>query len=675
MKFDITIGEIILVRLARELALCQFERTVDNQVVCSYNKKPIRVRQSNIILPTRFVPKSDYELQAFANDCQNLSKKIDLESIWAVVERENKPFTLNEITDLYFPSSSDSICHTAIAILLDKDKYYFKFTDNKYLPNRPSEVKTIKDLHQKSIENEKDITCLLTTMSQSILPKKLTASQQMFLAHLKQYAIHGEDYKNKHVIKPFLLKLKSDKSIQHTIFDLLVATKIFNAHEPVELHKIGEVSSPKPSWISEIGSKNSTLLNSDRLNLVATEIITIDDEHTEERDDALSIKATDKKFEFGIHISDPSTLINPNTVLDKSARNNGSSIYFPEKTIPMLPSQFIKEFGSLDPSKPRLGLSLLIKTDLNYKIESWRIAPSVISTSKSMTYEQASLALNHTENSAHQMMLHLWNFSKKQMCSRKQNGAINLQTQEMNIKVHSNSEIEITVLNSRLDSRVMVSELMILFNSLAAKFFVENHIPAIYRHQPSPNLNNDSDFDLKQASKNEVSRNYYLVRKLPQTKLTAEPLPHYSLGLQNYIQITSPLRRYSDMLLQRQIVNFICYGEILYSQENLENLSFGTYTRIKDIKSVERERQRYWLIKYLENALNDSGSSMRHLCYTAVVLEKSNYGMKSLVQIIEFGFRQRINLPSHCQIGDEISLNLISVDTWHRTARFQFKKG
>ena len=291
-----------------------------------------------------------------------------------------------------------------------------------------------------------------------------------------------------------------------------------------------------------------------------------------------------------------------------------------------------------------------------------------------MTYEEASLALKHTDNSDYQMMSHLWNFSKKQMFLRKQNGAIDLQTQEMNIKVSSESKIEIAVLNSRTDSRVMVSELMILFNSLAAKFFFKNDIPAIYRHQPSPNLYDDSDFDLQQASQNEISKNYHLIRNLPKTKLTGEPLPHYSLGLQSYVQITSPLRRYSDMLLQRQIINFICYGEILYSQENLENLSFGTYTRIQDIKSVERERQRYWLIKYLENVLNNSGSSMRHLCYTAVVLEKSNYGMKSLVQIIEFGFRQRINLPSHCQIGDEISLNLISVDTWHRTARFQFKK-
>ena len=102
--------------------------------------------------------------------------------------------------------------------------------------------------------------------------------------------------------------------------------------------------------------------------MLEADIITIDDDETKERDDAFSIKKTDKRFEFGIHISDPSTLIKPDSILDKSARNNGSSIYLPEKTIPMLPSQFITEFGSLDPSKSRLGLSLLIYTDLNYEI-------------------------------------------------------------------------------------------------------------------------------------------------------------------------------------------------------------------------------------------------------------------------------------------------------------------
>lgn len=673
MKFDVTIGEIILVRLSRELVLCQYERAVDKQIVCLYNKKLLRVRQSNIVLLTRFVPKSDDELKTFINDCQNLAKTIDVESIWEVLENQNKPFSLSEITDLYFSKSSDSICNTAMAILLDKDKYYFKSYDQKYLPSRHSEVEKIKNSHKKSIEAEKTITCLLTAMSQNVLPEKLTSSQKIFLTHLKQYAIHGEDYKNKHVIKPFFLKLKSDKSIQHTVFDLLVATNIFNKHEPVELQKIGGINSPDISWISEIDSEISTLLNSNRLNLAKTDIVTIDDQDTKERDDAFSVKETDKKFEIGIHIADPSTLINPDGLLDKSARYNVSSIYLPEKTIPMLPGQFIKEFGSLDPSKTRPGLSLIIKTDLNYKIECWRIVPSIITTTKAITYEEASLALKHTDNSDYQMMSHLWNFSKKQMCLRKQNGAIDLQTQEMNIKVSSESEIEISVLNSRTDSRVMVSELMILFNSLAAKFFVKNDIPAIYRHQPSPSIYDDSDFDLQQASQNEISKNYHLIRKLPKTKLTGEPLPHYSLGLQSYVQITSPLRRYSDMLLQRQIVHFLCYGKFLYSQENLETLAFGSYSRIKDIRYVERERQRYWLIKYLENILNAGDSSMDRLCYTAVVLEKSNYGMKSLVQILEFAFRQRINLPSYCQIGDEISLNLVSVNTWNRTARFQFK--
>ena len=454
---------------------------------------------------------------------------------------------------------------------------------------------------------------------------------------------------------------------------MLVSTNIFNINEPIELYKIGKISSPNTCWVSEIDCKTFNLTTSDRLNLVEADIITIDDEDTKERDDAFSMKKTDDGFEFGIHISDPSTLIKPDSILDKSARNNGSSIYLPEKTIPMLPSQFITEFGSLDPSKSRLGLSLLIYTDLNYEIESWEIAPSILSAKRSLTYEQASLALNQIENSDHYTILHLWNFSKKQMSLRKQNGAVDLQTQEINIKITGETKIEVTLLNTRLNSRMLVSEMMILFNSLAAKFFVGNRIPAIFRHQSYPNLNDYSDIDFQQASKNEISKNYHLVRNLPQTKLTREPLPHYSLGLPNYLQITSPLRRYTDMLLQRQIVHFINYGKFLYPQDTLENLAFGTYSRVKDIKLLERQRQKYWLIKYLENTLNNQDSSTRHLPYSAVVIEKSNYGTKSLVQIIELGFRQRINIPSYCEIGDEITLNLMGVNTWHRTARFQVK--
>jgi len=674
LEFDIAIGEIILVKLAKELALCQFERTQDNQVFCLYKQKPLRVRKSNIVIATKFIPKSDYEFQTFKNNCQNLVEKIDIESLWQILENQNKPFTLHEITDLYFSEKYDAKSIASMAMLLDQDKYYFTYSNDKYLPNRASDVQKIKDFHLKSIKDKEDIISLVTKMDKNVLPEKLTPYQQEFLTHLKKYAIYGDDYKHKNIIKPFFLNRKSDKSIQHTIFDLLVNSNCFNKHEPIELHQIGGVKSLDTSWISEVNSKNSILLNSDRLDLTNADIITIDDETTSERDDAFSLKNIDGKLEFAIHIADPSTLIAPDSELDKSARYNSSSIYLPEKTVPMLPDYFINQFGSLDPYKNRPGLSLLITTNLNYEIEGWKIEPSLISTKRSITYEEASIALRDKENTNHKIITHLWNFSNKQMCLRKQNGAMNFQTQEMSIKINSESDIEVKVLDSRLDSRIMVSELMIFFNSSVAKFFTQNNIPAIYRHQPPPYILENSGFDFNLASKNEISKNHYLVRNLPKTKLTEEPLPHYSLGLQSYVQITSPLRRYSDMVLQRQIIHFICNGDILYPMEDLKTLAYGTYSRTKDIKSVERKRQRYWLIKYFENTLKNTISYQHRPCYSAIVLEKGDSRTKSLVQITQFGVKQRINLPSYCQIGDKISLNLLDVDTWHRTARFAFKK-
>lgn len=163
----------------------------------------------------------------------------------------------------------------------------------------------------------------------------------------------------------------------------------------------------------------------------------------------------------------------------------------------------------------------------------------------------------------------------------------------------------------------------------------------------------------------------HLLRSLPHTKLSPEPLPHYSLGVPSYVQITSPLRRYADMILQRQIIHFLNHNKFLYSKDEIEYSVFSTVSRIKDIKLLERQRQKYWLIKYLENKIKNCESSKHPLTYPAIVLETNSDSSKSLVQITQFGFRQRINLPSYYRIGDEVILNLISVDTWHRTARFR----
>ena len=677
MIFDITIGEIVLVKLSKSLVLCQFQRVLGSQIVCIYGNKSIRIRETNIVTGTRYIPKSDCELQTFKNDCEGLVEKIDIEAIWNLVDGQSESFALKDLVNLYFsePHSPKEIA--AMAILLNKDKYYFKFSKNRYFPNSQSQVLKIKEFHHQTMENKKVISNLLSAMLKNTMPAKLDNSQEAFLNHLKKYAVHGEDYKNKDAIKPFLPMLKiSNKPNQQKIFDMLVSTKVFGINEPIELHKIGEISRPCDNWVLDIESKSRELLHANRLNLLKTEAITVDDENTKERDDAFSISTTATGFEVGIHISDPASLINPNTILDISARKNGSSIYLPEKTIPMLPNEFINKFGSLDLSKPRPGLSLIINTSLNYKIEQWRFVPSIITATKSLSYEQASQALKENTNCHHDTLLHLRNFSEKQRRLREQNGAVNFQTQEMDIRVSSETQIQVKVLNNRLDSRVLVSEIMILFNSLAAEFFSENKIPALYRHQPCPSQYNQADNDnLYQASRNEISKNHYLVHNLPQTKLTVESLPHYSLGVRSYIQISSPLRRYADMLLQRQIIHFLTYNKYLYSQEEIEHFVFSTFSRIKDIKLVERQREKYWFMKYLENRIKNCESSKHPITYQAIVLETNSSGGKSLVQIIEFGFKQRINLPSSYKIGDQITLKLIDVNTWHRTARFHIASG
>ena len=674
MAFDI--GEIILVKLSKDLIFCQFDKISDSQIVCIYGNKSIRVRATNVIVSTKFIPKSDSELQTFKLACKNLSEEIDINSIWNLVVCQGTSFALTELASLYFSEPNSPKEPAAMAILLDKDKYYFTISKNRYFPNTQSQVLQLKRSHSKMMENKRAITSLLSAMIKGSMLEKLNSPQRDFIDHLKKYAVYGEDYKNKDTVKPFLPMLKeSNKPNQQKIFDMLVSTKVFKANEPIELHKIGEIDIPSDTWIIDVQSKSTELLDTNKLNLLNHEFLTIDDENTKEKDDSLSISKTATGFEIGIHISDPGSLINPDSILDNSARRNGSSIYLPEKTIPMLPNKFINKFGSLDSSTPRIGLSLIINTSLNYTIEQWQFVPSIISEVESLSYEEASRALKENSHDHHSTLFHLKNFSEQQRRLREQNGAINVQTQEMDIRVSLETQIEINVLNNRLDSRILVSEMMILFNSLAAKFFAANKIPALYRHQSFPNqLDQTNIHNLYQTSGEEISKNYHLLRSLPQTKLTAEPLPHYSLGVPCYIQITSPLRRYADMVLQRQIIYFLNHNKFLYSKDEIEYSVFSTVSRIKDIKLLERQRQKYWLMKYLENRIKNCGSSKYPLTYPAIVLEANADSSKSLVQITQFGFRQRINLPSYYQIGDEVILNLMSVDTWNRTARFQVKR-
>jgi exoribonuclease-2 len=162
-------------------------------------------------------------------------------------------------------------------------------------------------------------------------------------------------------------------------------------------------------------------------------------------------------------------------------------------------------------------------------------------------------------------------------------------------------------------SRMLVAELMIFYNWLLATFCKRHEIPVLFRTQEEPS---------ERLTEDQFGYIYYVFkqrRKLNPLKLSTEPAPHAGLGLDVYSNATSPIRRYLDLVAQRQLISFLSAKPLPYDEETLEKLRMAIEPTLKVLERVRRNRNRYWILKYLRQHVGEK--------YRAMVLDvlKSRY--------------------------------------------------
>ena len=254
------------------------------------------------------------------------------------------------------------------------------------------------------------------------------------------------------------------------------------------------------------------------------------------------------------------------------------------------------------------------------------------------------------------------------LARRERAGAINVNREEMIIKVESPTDIEVRVAARSTPARDLVSEMMVLCNSLMADYCKVHEIPASYRSQSAPDVSDldlfDEDGVLRRLTR---LQRYRLMRRFTPAAISVTPTPHVGLGVDAYIQATSPLRRYPDLVMQRQISHFLTVGEPVYSEEDISHVAKRAEVQMRELSRIEDQRRRYWFLKYLMlTRLNASdGADM----FTAYVLENEPRRLAAL-DLDEYPFRVRADLPNAIEPGTTVTLKLTGVNLWRRHAYF-----
>lgn len=664
--------EIVVARLNQGATVLRFvDRTPSRVTLALGRNKQAKLPADRVLYATGIVP-HDYEaFLEFRDNVEEAAKELDLSEVWEVTVDEQVVISVEEIADLYYDSGVGPAEMVSLILHLNRSSDYFVPQDSGHVPRTEEDIEALRARRRRETENVEAVHTLMAALNSHTLPHPMSRLHEGLLEHIRGFAVHGDDYTRSYAAHTMLRDVSDGtRDLQRRAFDLLVGAGVFTEDEPLELHRT-EIEDDLPrAALDEAESIRLGPLAEDRerLDLTDIETFTIDDADTRDRDDALSLETVGGGYRLGVHIADAGALVPFDGAMNAEADRRMATLYLPERSIPLLPPAFVHGVGSLDPDQVRRAISLLVRTDESGQVQDYEIRPSLIRSRAAISYREANDAITDESYSWHSTLRSLSDLAQTLLARRERAGAINVNREEMIIKVTSPTDIDVRVVARNTPARDLVSEMMVLCNSLMADYCMTREIPASYRSQSAPDV---SDLDLfdEEGVLRPLTRlqRYRLMRRFSPAVISVTPTPHVGLGVDAYIQATSPLRRYPDLVMQRQISHFLASGEPTYNAEDISSVAKRAEVQLRDLSRIEEARRRYWFLKYLMlTRLNASdGADM----FTAYVLENEPRRLAAL-DLDEYPFRVRAELPNSVEPGTTVTLKLTGVDLWRRHAYF-----
>ena len=388
-----------------------------------------------------------------------------------------------------------------------------------------------------------------------------------------------------------------------------------------------------------------------RRDLTHLHLFTIDDDDTVDIDDGLGLEAAPAggRPRLWIHIADPGRLIAADSPLDLEARRRGSSLYLARGTLPMFPMALVAGAFSLRQGERCPAWSLAVELEDSGAVHAYELVRSWVKPAYRLSYGDADelIELAPPEEPAPALIQALLN---QRRAWRLQRGALDLEQPEGRIRCEQDqAQLEVTEPSA---SRSMVAEAMILAGAVIAAHGSGGGLALPYRSQQSANL--PSEQELAELPPGPV-RHAAIKRCLGRGHVGVQPAPHFSLGLEAYVQATSPIRRYGDLLTQRQLALQL-EGQPPLDEAQLAGVLSGLEGAMREGITISREDQRHWQQVWFEQhpRPNWRGLMLRWL------RPQDNL---ALVQLEELCLDFPCLCPSACQAGDAVLVQVELVDS------------
>uniref|UniRef100_A0A5B7BDF9 RNB domain-containing protein n=1 Tax=Davidia involucrata TaxID=16924 RepID=A0A5B7BDF9_DAVIN len=564
--------------------------------------------------------------------------------------------------------SAEPLESYCVHLLLSKDEIYFTVLETKgycsvYGPRSIVQVeellrrKLAKEAADKEFQEFVQLLKSAKTMPLHAKPPKSSWMVEESIQHriksLEAYAIDAcknDDQKN---TAGAILKAMGLAKTASSAVNLLIAIGYFPVHVNLDLLKFNihtdysdEIMSAAESLLSESSDPDEI----DRIDLTHLKVYAIDVDEADELDDALSAtRLQDGRIKVWIHVADPTSLVQPGSIIDREAMRRGTSVFLPTATYPMFPEKLAMEGMSLKQGNLCNAVTVSVVLRSDGSIAECTVNNSIIKPTYMLTYESASELLHLNLEEEVELKI-LSEAAALRLQWRRQQGGIDTATLETRIKVANPDDpeplIKLYVENQADPAMRLVSEMMILCGEAVATFGSFNNIPLPYRGQPQ-SIDASAFSHLPEGP----VRSSAIVKLMHAAEMDfRNPIRHGTLGLPGYVQFTSPIRRYMDLLAHYQVKAFLRGDSPPFSAGQLEGMASVINMNVRVVRRLSSSSLRYWILEYLRRQSKEKR-------FRALILRFIKDRIAALL-LMEVGFQASAWVSVGMQIGDEVEVKV-----------------
>lgn len=586
-------------------------------------------------------------LTGWRDRAETARSEVDLATVWELYAGTSQALELESLAECLWDSLTGERAYALFSALKD-DRLFFKEKGGRYEPRPQAQVEELRKqqaaLANKGMVQAEMLGRLESRFADAGAP--LGAEELKRLEAVKKYALWGDEAPDKNAGLE-LLKLLGRPQTEAGAFNLLVDARLWSKHENLDVHRAGLSAAFEPDLEAAAAAAPAARHDpAHTVDLTALESVTIDDDTTTEVDDALAIETlADGRTRFWVHIADPGRWIGPGSPLDLEARRRGTTVYLPTGRFTMFPPALAEGPFSLNPGvdAPALSFGCLVADD--GALTEFTVVPSTIRVARRLSYHQAEELLAKGDPlvkalSQTAAVRELW---------RRNQGAVMINLPETEVKVDLAADrVQIGVYSAEA-AREWVAEFMILAGEAAARFATEKQVPVLFRVQRS-----GDPVDVDHLPEGPV-REFGKIVSMTRSVLSVESGPHAGLGLNSYIQATSPIRRYGDLVVHRQLKAAAADETPPYAAEDLATLAAELDPLNGQASKMERQADRYWVTEHLARNKGKTWSVL----FLGWFREPDRLAQ---VLIEELGYRAVMKLPKDKALGESFTVKVAAAD-------------